>query len=84
MYVIYTKSKCLNCAKAKLLLSAESKILINCDDLLETDRQSFISEMEKKMKCEFKSFPIIFIDDDYLGSYEELVDHLQFELVEEF
>jgi glutaredoxin len=43
-----------------------------------------MNEMEKKMKCKFKSFPMIFIDDIYLGGYDELVDHLQFELVEEF
>ena len=36
------------------------------------------------MKCEFKSFPIIFIDDKYLGGYDELVDYLNYELVEEF
>jgi glutaredoxin len=84
MFVIYSKSDCLNCAKAKLLLHDKSKIVVNCDELLKTDRESFMNEMEKKMKCKFKSFPMIFIDDIYLGGYDELVDHLQFELVEEF
>lgn len=84
MFVIYSKSDCLNCAKAKLLLHDKSKIVVNCDELLKTDRESFMNEMQKKMKCKFKSFPMIFIDDVYLGGYNELVDHLQFELVEEF
>lgn len=84
MFVIYSKSDCLNCAKAKLLLHDKSKIVVNCDELLKTDRESFMNEMQKKMKCKFKSFPMIFIDDVYLGGYDELVDHLQFELVEEF
>lgn len=84
MFIVYTKTDCLNCAKVKLLLRDKSKIIVNCDDLLSSDRQSFVSEMEKKMKCKFKSFPMIFIDDVYLGGYEELMDYLQFELVEEF
>jgi len=71
-------------SKAKLMLYNEAKLLINCDMLLETDRESFMNEMEKKMKCEFKSFPIIFIDDKYLGGYDELVDYLNYELVEQF
>ena len=66
------------------MLYNETKIEINCDELLKTNRESFISEMEKKMKSKFKSFPLIFIDDIYLGSYDDLVDYLNFELVEEF
>ncbi len=84
MFVIYTKSGCLNCSKAKLMLYNEAKIIINCDELLENDKTAFMNDMEKKMKCKFKSFPIIFIDDIYLGSYDDLVDYLNFELVEEF
>lgn len=84
MFIIYTKSGCLNCSKAKLMLYNEPKIVVNCDDLLKTDRQSFMNDIEKKMNSKFKSFPIIFIDDVYLGSYDDLVDHLNYQLVEEF
>jgi len=66
------------------MLYNEPKIEINCDELLKTNRESFINEMEKKMKSKFKSFPLIFIDDIYLGSYDDLVDYLNFELVEQF
>ena len=84
MFIIYTKTGCLNCSKVKLMLYNEPKIEINCDELLKTNREAFMNDMEKKMKYKFKSFPIIFIDDIYLGSYDDLVDYLNFELVEEF
>lgn len=89
MFVIYSKSDCLNCAKAKLLLHDKSKIVVNCDELLKTDRESFMNEMEKKMNCPFKSFPIIFHqntrgEEIYLGGHQDLVDYLNFELIEEF
>jgi glutaredoxin len=74
----------MNCVKAKLLLSGESKIIVECDELLKFDRQTFIDNMEKKMNCKFKSFPMIFIDDIYLGEYQDLVDHLNFDLLTEF
>ena len=78
MFIIYCKSGCKNCDDAKLLLIDESKIVVNCDELLKTDRNSFINEMEKKMNRKFKSFPMIFIEDTYLGGYEDLVDYLNF------
>jgi glutaredoxin len=84
MFIIYTKTGCLNCSKAKLMLYNEPKIEINCDQLLKNDREAFMKNIETKMKCKFKSFPIIFIDDIYLGSYDDLIDYLNFELVEEF
>lgn len=89
MYIIYTKSNCENCRRAKMLLQREATptIYLNCDELLETGREAFISEMRKKTGIEEPKpimFPLIFIDDTYIGSYDELLEHLIFELKDEF
>ena len=51
-YIIYTRSGCPCCEQAKFLISRERTpfIVINCDEMLKTDRQAFITEMRKKTK----------------------------------
>lgn len=84
MYVIYTKTGCEDCEKVKSLLSSEEKIIINCDLLIKNNRQEFIKSMELKTRIPFRQFPLVFKDDIYIGGYYELVDDLNFEMVEEF
>lgn len=88
-YIIYTKSNCENCRKAKMLLQREATptIYLNCDELLATDRQAFIADMRKKTGIKEPQpimFPLIFIDDIFLGDEGDLLNHLVFELKEEF
>lgn len=83
-YIIYTKTGCEDCDKAKALLSDEEKVIINCDLLIKNNRSEFMKSIELKTRRPFKKFPLIFKDDVYLGSYHELLDHLNFELVEDF
>lgn len=88
-YIIYTKTGCPSCHRAKDLLSREQEqtIYINCDEMLKTNREAFITEMRKKTGIQEPNniyFPIIFQDDYYIGNYEELLNHLIFELDEEF
>lgn len=83
-YVIYSKTGCENCEKAKIMLSNQEKVIINCDQLLKNNRSEFIKSMELKTKVPFKQFPLIFVDDIFLGGYQELVDYLNFELIEDF
>lgn len=85
MYVIYTKTGCPSCDRAKALLSKEpcERIYINCDELLRLNRQEFINSMRKKTGIEEPKpimFPLIFIDDEYLGDEGDLLNHLVFEL----
>jgi glutaredoxin len=83
-YIIYSKSECQNCDKAKKLLEREEKIIFNCDQMLKHNRDDFIKSMELKTRRPFKSFPVIFIGDDYLGGYTELIQHLDFTLDDDF
>jgi len=89
MYIIYTKTGCPSCDRVKFLLSKEpcERIYINCDELLETGKEAFIAEMRKKTGIEEPKlimFPLIFIDDIFLGDEGDLLNHLVFELKEEF
>lgn len=84
MYLVYTKSGCENCEKAKALLSSEEKVIINCDMLIKNNREEFIKSIELKTRAKFRQFPVIFYKDAYIGGYFELVEHMNFELVEEF
>jgi len=83
-FIIYTKSGCPNCDKAKKLLEKEETVIFNCDQMLKNDRDEFIKSMELKTRRPFKTFPVIFINDDYLGGYEDLTSYLIFDLDEEF
>jgi glutaredoxin len=84
MYVVYTKTGCEDCDKVKALLSNEPKIIINCDEMLKNNRKEFINSMELKTRVPFRQFPLIFRDNIYIGGYYDLVDELNFEMVEEF
>jgi len=83
-FILYSKSGCENCLKAKALLSNEEHVIINCDTLLKNNRDEFVKSIELKTRMPFKCFPVIFHRDTFLGGYDELVDYLNFELVEEF
>jgi glutaredoxin len=80
VFIIYTKEGCGNCTKAKKLLEKEETIVINCDDMLRTNRELFINDMKQKTGWERIVFPMIFIDSDFLGGYDDLVSHIIFDI----
>lgn len=84
MYLIYSKTGCVYCDKAKELLENEDKIIIDCDQMLKNNRDDFIKEIEARMRKPFRTFPVIFSDNIYLGGYDDLVNHLSFKLDETF
>lgn len=84
-YIIYTKSNCHKCQIAKDLLKREQTetIYINCDEMLRLNRNEFISSMRKRtgiQEPKLIMFPLIFIDDIYLGDEGDLLNHLVYEL----
>lgn len=84
MFIIYCKSNCPDCDRAKNLLKKEQKIIINCDNFLEDDKESFLRTMRRKTNLEKIIFPMIFIDDTFLGGIQELITYIMFDLDEEF
>ncbi len=79
-YTIYTKSGCTYCTKAKKLLVNENIQLIDCDDYLLDDKESFLNfihNITNNPNC--NTFPIIFHNKKYVGGYIELESYYQIE-----
>jgi glutaredoxin len=77
-YTIYSKSGCINCKKAKTLLEKEKVIIIDCDEYLIEDKESFLSfikSLSDNIEC--KTFPIIFYKKKFIGGYNELQEFYQ-------
>jgi len=72
-YTIYSKSGCLNCTKAKVLLQNECvpTLYVDCDEFLLENKQEFLDQMKSLIGREYKTFPIIFKNGIFLGGYME-------------
>lgn len=81
-FILYSKSGCSNCEKAKKLLEREKHTIINCDQMLKNNRDAFILSMELKTHRPFREFPLIFLDDVFIGGYNQLLEYLTFSLDE--
>lgn len=70
-YTIYSKSGCLNCTKAKVLLQNEPvpPLYVNCDEFLLEDKQEFLNLMKSLIGYEYKIFPMIFKNGRFIGGY---------------
>ena len=95
--VVYSKPKCDNCEKVKLLLqdlvsdtilSINAVNIIDCDDILQRDRDTFISEMTQLTGQQRLTFPIVFAFGHYIGGFKETVKYCgmlnAFDNVQEF
>lgn len=78
-WTIYTKLNCVYCSKVKELLENEKYItIINCDNWLKNneEREIFLNDIKNITECEWKTFPIVFIDDKFIGGYNETVNYI--------
>mgnify|MGYP006439437601 CR=1 FL=1 len=66
---IYSKPTCLFCNKAKEWFKQ------NNIDYVEKDITINENKQELKEKIDFKTVPQIFIDDEYIGGYDDLIDN---------
>ena len=95
--VVYTKPKCDNCEKVKLLLqdlvsdtiiSSEVVHIIDCDDILQRSRETFIGEMTRLTGQQKLTFPMVFAFGQYIGGFKETVKYCDkfyaFDNVQEF
>jgi glutaredoxin len=72
-YTIYCKSGCPNCTKAKNLIKKENPMIVDCDDYLIEDKEGFLDFMRFVIGKEYKVFPMIFKNGQFIGGYNELV-----------
>lgn len=86
-FTIYSKSGCINCRKMKDLLKScgfEYEI-IDCDDYLLEDKENFLSFIKSYSIVEWKSFPIVFFNEKFIGGLNETQTYLEtFKRLEKF
>lgn len=95
--VVYSKPKCDNCEKVKLLLqdlvsdtiiSSDVVHTIDCDGILQRDRETFLGTMTQLTGQERLAFPMVFAFGHYIGGFKETVKYCDkfyaFDNVEEF
>jgi glutaredoxin len=72
-FTIYSKSGCINCIKFKKLLKEQNIFFleINCDELLIENKANFLLFISEKAKKEYKTFPMVFFNGEFIGGYNE-------------
>ena len=74
IWTIYTKSNCIYCLNVKELLKDEQVLtIINCDKWLlnNNEKQIFIDMMKDAIGYEYKTFPMVFLNDKFIGGYDD-------------
>lgn len=70
MFIIYGRDYCLYCRKAKELLTTQNiEFIYHNLDLMDVD-EKIITNLKNKYKV--STIPLIFIDDKFIGGFEEL------------
>jgi glutaredoxin len=74
-FTIYSKSGCPNCTKAKALLKSKNLLfkIIDCDEYIIENKETFLLFIISLTNKEVKTFPIIFYDGKFVGGYNETV-----------
>lgn len=79
-FIIYTKSNCSFCVKLKEFLRKEGKTFSekNCDNILknEYNKTHFLNWVKNTTNKNWKTFPIVFRYDDFIGGYTETTDYI--------
>jgi glutaredoxin len=76
-FTVYSKSGCPNCTKVKKLL-IEKKLFfveINCDDYIIEDKEKFLLFIKERVNKEYKTFPMVFNDGNFVGGFTETHDY---------
>jgi len=75
-YTIYSKSGCLYCTKAKVLLQNERvpPLYVNCDKFLLENKEEFFDQMKSMIGYEYKTLPMIFKNGRFIGGYNKTKD----------
>jgi glutaredoxin len=72
-FTIYSKSGCSNCNLVKNLLKEKSFLfhIIDCDEYILENKSDFLLFIKEKTLKDYKMFPIIFYDGNFIGGYKE-------------
>jgi glutaredoxin len=78
-FTIYSKSGCPNCKRVKDMLKRVNIdfFLVDCDDYLLFEYEEFLSFIKNKIGKEYKSFPMVFYDENFVGGFLDTTHYLQ-------
>jgi len=78
-YTIYSKSGCPNCKKVKELLETQKMTftVIDCDEYLIESKPEFLNFIQELTSREWKTFPIVFNNDEFVGGYTDTKVYLE-------
>jgi glutaredoxin len=78
-YTIYSKSGCGFCKKIKKLLLEKNIFFLDvqCDEFLLKDKEKFLLFISEKAQKEYKSFPMIFYNGEFVGGYNEVKSNIE-------
>jgi glutaredoxin len=79
-FTIYTKSGCKFCTEVKKLLKSLNIFfqIIDCDDYIVENKQTFLDFIQNLTKSEIKTFPIVFNEKkEYIGGYIDTEKYLE-------
>jgi len=81
-FTVYSKSGCINCNKLKKLLDDNLSVynIINCDEYLIEDKESFLFFIKNLAQKESKVFPMIFNNGIFIGGFNETQEFLDKQL----
>ena len=76
-YTVYTKSGCNNCTKIKHFLCeiGANMFIVNCDEYILDNKDHFMNFIKVTAKQEVRFFPIVFLNGEFIGGYNETVLH---------
>ena len=68
-FTIYSKSGCPNCTKVKQLIKDKNFLfeVIDSDDYIIEDKESFLQFIETKAETSYRTFPMVFFDGKFVG-----------------
>ena len=77
-FSVYSKSGCPNCTKVKKLLKEKNLLfnVIDCDDYILENKQTFLNFIKNISNVEINVFPIIFYEGKYIGGFIETKDFI--------
>ena len=78
-FTVYSKSGCINCVKVKNFLKDKhiKFSVIECDEYLLEDKESFLQFMQKHSGQEVKTFPMVFDGTNFIGGFTETNKYIE-------
>jgi len=82
IFTIYSISNCIYCEKIKelFILNNLEYNKIDCDEFVKNDeelKEKFLNFIEKNAGVKYKTFPIIFFGNEFIGGYDETNEYIK-------